>query len=104
MEVERGRVDVAVVGSLNFDLTLRTPRMPHPGEAVAATDFRSGPGGKGLNQAIAAARQGATAALIGCLGTDPAGDEMVAALSPMVSRSWGTRGWHTWRPGSGGSS
>jgi ribokinase len=80
MEVERGRVEVAVVGSLNFDLTLRTARMPHPGEAVAATDFRSGPGGKGLNQAIAAARQGATAALIGCLGTDPAGDEMVAAL------------------------
>ena len=80
MEAERGRVDVAVVGSLNFDLTLRTARMPHPGEAVAATDFRSGPGGKGLNQAIAAARQGATAALIGCLGTDPAGDEMVAAL------------------------
>jgi ribokinase len=71
---------VAVVGSLNFDLTFRTRRFPHPGEAVAAARFHSGPGGKGLNQAIAAARLGVPAALVGCIGLDPPGDEMVAAL------------------------
>jgi ribokinase len=78
--MERRGADVAVVGSINFDLTLRTPRMPRPGEAVAATGSTSGPGGKGLNQAVAAARQGATAALVGCVGTDAAGAEMLAML------------------------
>jgi ribokinase len=71
---------VTVVGSLNFDLTFHTRRYPHPGEAVAATGFHSGAGGKGLNQAIAAARQGVRAALIGCVGVDAAGDELAAAL------------------------
>ena len=96
MEVERGR-EPAGHGrrqpQLRPDLAHR-PAMPHPGEAVAATDFQSGPGGKGLNQAIAAARQGAPAALIGCIGTDPAGDELVAALEVRAaSTSPGSLGW-----------
>ncbi len=77
---ERASPQVAVVGSLNFDLTFHTPRFPDPGEAVAAVGFHSGAGGKGLNQAIAAARLGVPAALVGCVGLDAAGDELVAAL------------------------
>jgi ribokinase len=78
--VEAVRPDVAVVGSMNFDLTLRTPRLPRPGESIAATGSHAGAGGKGLNQAIAAVRQGVTAALVGCVGADPPGDAMIAAL------------------------
>jgi ribokinase len=78
--VEAVRPDVAVVGSMNFDLTLRTPRLPRPGESIAATGSHAGAGGKGLNQAIVAARQGAAAALVGCVGVDPPGDAMIAAL------------------------
>ncbi|HZP30709.1 MAG TPA: ribokinase [Acidimicrobiia bacterium] len=74
------RVDVVVVGSVNFDLTLQTPRLPRPGESIAARGSHAGPGGKGLNQAIAAARQGASAALVACIGADAPGDEMLATL------------------------
>ena len=78
--MEAERVAVAVVGSMNFDLTLRTPRLPLPGESIAAEESHAGPGGKGLNQAVAAARQDVAAALIGAAGADAPGDEMVAVL------------------------
>jgi len=78
--VEPVRADVAVVGSMNFDLTLWTPRLPRPGESIAASRSHAGAGGKGLNQALAAARQGAATALIGCVGVDAPGDAMVATL------------------------
>ena len=78
--MEAVRPDVAVVGSMNFDLTLRTPRFPRPGDSVAATGSHAGAGGKGLNQALAAARQGAVTALVGCVGTDAPGDVMIAEL------------------------
>jgi ribokinase len=65
---------------MNFDLTLRTPRFPRAGESIAASESHAGAGGKGLNQALAAARPGATTALIGCVGIDAPGDAMVAAL------------------------
>ncbi|MGA1051239.1 MAG: ribokinase [Ilumatobacteraceae bacterium] len=67
------RFDVVVVGSLNLDLVARTPRIPGPGETVQGTAYDEVPGGKGLNQAVAAARAGATVAMIGAVGDDAAG-------------------------------
>jgi ribokinase len=64
------RPDIAVVGSLNVDLTLRCDRLPHPGETVTGRDFTQGPGGKGANQALAAARLGADVRMIGRTGAD----------------------------------
>ncbi len=63
---------VAVVGSANVDLVARAPRLPGPGETVLGTDFAEVPGGKGLNQAVAAARAGATTAFVGVVGIDDA--------------------------------
>ena len=75
--------DVCVVGSANLDLVASTRRLPAPGETVLGTGFAEHAGGKGLNQAIAAARAGATTAFIGAVGRDAAGDrlrdELVAA-------------------------
>ena len=65
--------DVAVVGSVNLDLVATTPRLPGPGETVSATDYAEHAGGKGLNQAVAAARSGATVALVAAVGDDGAG-------------------------------
>ncbi|MDF0531355.1 ribokinase [Tsukamurella sp. 8F] len=64
---------VAVVGSLNADLTLYTERMPAPGETVAGTGFEVHPGGKSANQAVAAARLGARVRLVGAVGDDAHG-------------------------------
>lgn len=64
------RPAIAVVGSLNVDLTLRCDRLPHPGETVTGRDFTQRPGGKGANQALAAARLGADVRMIGRTGTD----------------------------------
>ena len=50
---------VTVVGSLNMDLVVRAPRHPQPGETLIGGDFQTFPGGKGANQAVAAARLGA---------------------------------------------
>ena len=65
--------DVVVVGSSNLDLVARTVRLPGPGETVLGSGFAQHPGGKGLNQAVAAARAGATVAFLGALGDDDAG-------------------------------
>jgi len=64
------RPAIAVVGSLNVDLTLRCDRLPDPGETVTGRDFTQRPGGKGANQALAAARLGAAVRMIGRTGTD----------------------------------
>jgi ribokinase len=69
--------DVVVVGSYNHDHVWRTPQFPVPGETRLGA-FSSGPGGKGFNQAVAAARQGARTAFIAALGRDPIGDEALA--------------------------
>lgn len=61
---------IAVVGSLNIDLVVGLERMPDPGETVLGHTFERHAGGKGLNQAVAAARLGASVAMIGALGTD----------------------------------
>jgi len=65
--------DVVVVGSANLDLVARTLRLPGPGETVLGSGFAQHPGGKGLNQAVAAARAGATVAFVGAVGDDDAG-------------------------------
>jgi ribokinase len=66
---------VVVVGSVNADLVVRLPRLPSPGETVREGTFHRGGGGKGANQAAAAARLGAHAALVGCVGGDDLGRE-----------------------------
>lgn len=72
---------IVVVGSLNFDLTVRTARFPQPGEAVLGEDFTTACGGKGANQAYAVARMGGRAAMIGCVGQDAFGEESLASLN-----------------------
>ena len=72
--------DVVVVGSANMDLVARVVRLPHPGETVSAHDYFEACGGKGANQAIAAARAGARTAFIGAVGGDAAGDTLRAAF------------------------
>lgn len=73
--------DVVVLGSLNLDLVARVARLPNPGETVTASDFLRRPGGKGANQAAAAARAGVTARLIGCIGSDDDGSAYCGALA-----------------------
>lgn len=73
MEQTPSEFDVLVVGSLNLDLVARTPRIPGPGETVQGSDYVEMPGGKGLNQAVAAARAGVRVAMIGAVGDDVAG-------------------------------
>lgn len=65
-----GGSGVVVLGSANMDLVVRQPRRAEPGETLFGTDFSTGPGGKGLNQAIAAARAGASVRFIGAVGAD----------------------------------
>jgi ribokinase len=71
---------VTVVGSFNMDLFIEAPRFPAPGEAILGKNFRRACGGKGANQAYAVARMGMPAAIIGAVGQDAFGDEMVANL------------------------
>jgi ribokinase len=65
---------VTIVGSFNTDLAVRTPRMPVGGETILGGGFKTGPGGKGANQAVAAARLGADTSMLVKLGQDPFGD------------------------------
>lgn len=71
-------VKVAVVGSYNGGFTLKAPRLPVVGETLLGSGYREGPGGKGSNQAIAAARLGAEVHFIGCIGQDRQGDAALA--------------------------
>ncbi|HEX6220987.1 MAG TPA: ribokinase [Acidimicrobiia bacterium] len=73
--------DIVVVGSLNHDLTVVTPHHPRPGETVLGTRHYSDNGGKGANQAVAAARLGGDVALIGRVGDDIHGRTLIAALA-----------------------
>jgi ribokinase len=72
---------IVVVGSANIDLMLSVPRLPRPGETVSGRDFITAPGGKGANQAVAAARQGAAVAFVGCVGDDANGAQLTDALT-----------------------
>ena len=74
------RPAVAVVGSINLDLVARCERLPRPGETLTGATFERVPGGKGANQALAAARLGAEVSLTGAAGDDAFADEALALL------------------------
>ncbi|MEQ1736193.1 MAG: PfkB family carbohydrate kinase, partial [Rhodoglobus sp.] len=69
-----------VVGSANVDLVFRVDRIPAPGETVLATGSSTARGGKGQNQAVAAARAGAATSFVGAIGTDAFGADTRAGL------------------------
>ena len=71
---------VAVIGSLNMDLVTRAPRLPRGGETLIGQSFATVSGGKGANQAVAAARLGAQVSMVGCVGNDAYGRELRDAL------------------------
>ena len=71
---------IAVVGSLNMDFVVRVPRLPGPGETVSGEDVFRNPGGKGGNQAVAAARLGQRVAMVACVGDDDPGRTLLASL------------------------
>ena len=71
---------VCVVGSINIDLVVAADRLPHPGETVLGGRFSIHDGGKGANAAIAAARAGASVAMVGAVGSDDHGTRALAAL------------------------
>ncbi|WP_210639550.1 ribokinase [Pseudomonas sp. Tri1] len=71
---------VVVVGSLNMDLVTRAPRLPRGGETLIGESFSTIAGGKGANQAVAAARLGAQVSMVGCVGSDAYGQQLRGAL------------------------
>jgi ribokinase len=72
--------DILVIGSLNADLVVRAPRFPAPGETIQGEDLVIFPGGKGANQAVAAARLGAKVAMVGRVGKDSFGTTLIDNL------------------------
>ena len=72
--------NILVVGSLNTDLVVRAPRFPQPGETISGEDLQVIPGGKGANQAVAAARLGANVSMLGRVGQDGFGDFLLENL------------------------
>lgn len=73
--------DVIVVGSVNQDISVAVPSIPVPGETVLGTSLTVSPGGKGANQAVAAARLGARTSMVGRVGNDTAGHAMLDNLT-----------------------
>jgi ribokinase len=71
---------LTVVGSINLDLVVQAERLPRPGETVSGARFSRVPGGKGANQAVAAARLGAEVTLVGCVGEDELAAPALATL------------------------
>jgi ribokinase len=72
---------VTVVGSLNMDLVIRSPHIPQSGETIIGSDFQTIPGGKGANQAVAAARLGAEVNMVGRVGKDAFADVLLENLA-----------------------
>jgi ribokinase len=72
--------ELTVLGSINLDLVASAERLPRPGETVTDARFHRYPGGKGGNQAVAAARLGAAVRMIGSVGDDPSADEATTGL------------------------
>lgn len=75
------RPRIVVLGSLNMDLVIRSPRIPAPGETIIGDEFLTIPGGKGANQAVAAARLGAQVSMIGRLGKDAFAEQLLENLA-----------------------
>jgi ribokinase len=82
---------ILVFGSLNADLVIRVPALPRPGETVLCDDYAVKPGGKGNNQAVAAARAGAEVMMVGCVGRDAFGDGLLANLAENAVNTAGVR-------------
>lgn len=80
LNIKSENMKIVVVGSLNMDLVVRIPKIPSPGETLLGGVFKTFPGGKGANQAVAAARLGASVVMIGCIGDDAFGREMRETL------------------------
>jgi ribokinase len=78
-----GRPRLAVVGSANVDLVVRTSSLARPGETVLGGDVERLPGGKGANQAAAAARLGADVTLLAAVGDDAAGEWLIEGLAAL---------------------
>jgi ribokinase len=80
---------LTVVGSINLDLVAQAERLPRPGETVSGARFSRVPGGKGANQAVAAARLGAHVKMVGCVGRDELAAEALARLREAgVEEGW----------------
>ena len=75
------RPKITVLGSLNMDISVTVPRLPAPGATVLGDTAQFTPGGKGANQAVAAARLGADVRMVGCVGDDDFGRRLLAALA-----------------------
>ncbi len=71
------RNKIVVIGSLNYDIILKLPRLPQCGETLTANDSAFAAGGKGANQAVQAAKLGVETYMVGCLGKDSHGDELL---------------------------
>ncbi len=82
---------VFVYGSINTDLVVYVSRLPEPGETIGGGTYGSFPGGKGANQAVAAARAGAVVQMHGCLGDDAFGRERIASLEQTGVSTRGVR-------------
>jgi ribokinase len=80
MSANPATYDIVVLGAMNSDFLMKGDRFPKPGETLKGKSFLAAAGGKGANQAVAAARLGARAALISRVGTDSRGQELVANL------------------------
>lgn len=72
---------IAVIGSINMDLTARLDRLPGKGETLTANEMHYVPGGKGANQAVAAARLGGDVTMFGCVGDDGFADQLIENLN-----------------------
>lgn len=89
---------IVVLGSLNMDLVIQAPRHPQPGETLTGSAYHTFPGGKGANQAVAAARLGKQVTMIGCVGPDAFGDALISNLlangvdAACIDRSAGATG------------
>ena len=79
---------IVVVGSINMDLVARTRMIPRPGETVTGTGFETTPGGKGANQAVAAARLGYPVKMVGMVGEDVFGQALIENLASVGVDVW----------------
>ncbi|HEX5223093.1 MAG TPA: ribokinase [Verrucomicrobiae bacterium] len=72
--------NILVIGSSNTDMIAKVPRIPRPGETILGGQFTTASGGKGANQAVAAARAGGEVCFVGCVGNDVFGDQAIGGF------------------------